>query len=162
MERSRDRFTIHDLEKAANDLGFGPNGTLGVEYDEADVEESFIENAWKECVKKSWRDPDHGSELLRTANEALRILAEARGSEALKKIWENGKDRVMNPERAYDTLEVPKDVDDMMLITVFNMRVCAAPFVFPEQLYTGCVGLDGRVPTGKNEGGIAGHCRDSG
>ena len=122
-ERSRDRFTTTEVERAAADLGFGPSGTLGVDYDETDIEESFIENAWKECVKKSWKDPEHGSEIQRTANEALRIIAESRGSTPLRKVWENGKDRVMNPDRAYDTLEVPKDVDDMMLITIFNMRV---------------------------------------
>jgi len=123
MERSRDRFTIDDVERAAAILGFGLNGPLRVEYDEADVEETFIENAWKECAKRSWRDLEHGSEILRDANEALRILAEARGSETLRKVWESGKERVMNPDKAYDTLEVPKDVDEMMLITVFNMRV---------------------------------------
>ena len=124
MERSRDRFTTDDVERAAAILGFGLHGPLRVEYDEADVEETFIENAWKECVKRSWRDLEHGSVILRDANEALRILAEARGSEALRKVWESGKERVMNPDKAYDTLEVPKDVDEMMLITVFNMRVC--------------------------------------
>lgn len=124
LERSRDRFTVAELDRAAETLGFGMNGPLGVEYDEADVEESFIENAWKECVKRSWREIGNGAELLRTANDALRILAEARGSEALRKVWERGKERVMNPERAYDVLEVPKDVDEMMLITVFNMRAC--------------------------------------
>ncbi|RDB19324.1 putative ubiquitin carboxyl-terminal hydrolase 2 [Hypsizygus marmoreus] len=121
-ERSRDRFTSEDLVKAASVLGFGPEGPLGVDYDD-EIPENFIENAWRECVKKSWRDPEHGSENLRFANEAFRVLAEARGSESLRKIWEAGKDRVMNPERAYDTLEVPKDVDDFMLITVYNMRM---------------------------------------
>jgi ubiquitin carboxyl-terminal hydrolase 25/28 len=123
MERSRDRFTTDDVERAAAWLGFGINGPLRVEYDESDVEESCIVNSWGEWVYRSGRDLEHGSESLREANEALRILAEARGSEALRKVWETGRERVMNPERAYDVLEVPKDVDEMMLITVFNMRV---------------------------------------
>lgn len=133
-ERSRDRFTIEDFNRAAVTLGFGVDGPLGVEYDEADIPESFIEAAWKECVKKSWKDLEHGSELLRAANEAFRILAEARGSETLRKAWEAGKDRMMNPERAYDTLEVPKDVEDSMLITLFNIRVCIFCLSCPKSL----------------------------
>ncbi|GLB43607.1 putative peptidase C19 family protein [Lyophyllum shimeji] len=126
-ERSRDRFTAEDLQRAAQILGFGPEGPLGVDYDETDVEESFLESAWRECIKRSWRDPERGSELLRSANEAFRMLAEARGSESLRRVWETGKDRVMTPEKAYDTLEVPKDVDDFMLITVYNMRMEELP-----------------------------------
>jgi ubiquitin carboxyl-terminal hydrolase 25 len=121
-ERSRDRFTSEDLARAIEILGFGVEGPLGLDFDD-EIPENFIENAWKECLKRSWRDSERGSEMLRGANEALRIVAEARGSEKLKKVWEVGKERVMNPDKAYDTLEVPKDVDDAMLITVFTMRV---------------------------------------
>lgn len=121
-ERSRDRFTLNEVIKAAAALGFGPSGVLKVEY-EAEVEDNFIELAWRACVKQSWKDPDHGGEILREANEALRILAESRGSKALRDIWENEKGRLMSPDKAYDTLEVPKDVPDDMLITVFTMRV---------------------------------------
>ncbi|KAG6880872.1 hypothetical protein C0993_003923, partial [Termitomyces sp. T159_Od127] len=121
-ERSRDRFTTDDVQQAAMILGFGETGVLGVEYSEADVPESFLENAWRDCVKRSWRDPAGGAEMLRSANEAFRVLAEARGSETLRRVWENAKNGVMTPEKAYDTLEVPKDTDDFMLITVYNMR----------------------------------------
>ena len=129
-ERSRDRFTSDDLGKACTILGFGAEGPLKLDFDD-DIPEDFIEGAWKECLKKSWRDPEHGPDMLREANEAFRILAEARGSENLRRIWEAGKERVMNPEKAYDTLEVPKDVDDAMLITVFNMRVRSASACSP-------------------------------
>lgn len=124
MEQSRDRFAAEDVARAADILGFGVGGDLRVEYDDTDVPDDFVENAWKECVKRSWRDHEKGSNLHRDANEAFRILAEARGSVYLRKLWEAGKDRLMNPDRAYDTLEIPKDVDDNMLITVFAMRVC--------------------------------------
>ncbi|KAF8079191.1 hypothetical protein FPV67DRAFT_101469 [Lyophyllum atratum] len=126
-ERSRDRFTFEDLQRAAQTLGFGSEGALRVEYDETDVEESFLESAWRECIKRSWKDTEHGAELLRSANEAFRMLAEARGSETLRRVWEAGKDRVMTPEKAYDTLEVPNNVDDFMLITVYNMRMDELP-----------------------------------
>lgn len=123
LERSRDRFVIEDVANAAAVLGFGADGPLRVEYGEADIPDDFIENAWKECIKRSWRDPAGGSTTQREATEAFRILAESRGSTQLRKAWESGKNTVMTPERAYDTLEIPKDVDDNMLITVYSMRV---------------------------------------
>ncbi|TFK26680.1 ubiquitin C-terminal hydrolase Ubp2 [Coprinopsis marcescibilis] len=121
MESSRNRFTVYEIQTAAQNLGFGHDGFLRVEYDE-DVEEEFVENAWRDAIKRSWKDPLNGSEIQRTANEALRILAEARGSVKLRQLWETGKNS-MSPDRAYDTLEIPKEVDDGMLITVFNMRI---------------------------------------
>jgi hypothetical protein len=154
-ERSRDRFTSEDLARAVAVLGFGADRTLRIDFDD-DISDDFIESAWKECVKRSWRDHTLGSELLREANEALKIIAEARGSAKLRKVWETGKER-MNPEKAYDTLEVPKDVDDLMLITVFNMRVRD----FHLDAISPDPPLDGRasLPASEDERGIAGHCR---
>ena len=123
MEQSRDRFTLEDVDTAARTLGFGGDNVLGVDYDD-EIPDDFVENAWKDSVKRSWRDLEHGSEAQRLTNEAFRILAETRGSVRLRKTWEAGKNKYMNPDRAYNTLEIPKDVDDYMLITVYNMRVC--------------------------------------
>ncbi|KAF8973501.1 hypothetical protein BDZ97DRAFT_1648272 [Flammula alnicola] len=126
MEQSRERFTLEDVTTAAITLGFGVENVLGVEYDE-EIPDEFVENAWKDCVKRAWRDHDHGSETHRLANDSFRILAESRGSIKLRRAWESGKNKYMNPDRAYDTLEIPKDVDDYMLITVYNMRLEETP-----------------------------------
>ncbi|KAL0951889.1 hypothetical protein HGRIS_008546 [Hohenbuehelia grisea] len=125
VERSRDRFTSDEILSAASVLGFGLDGPIKVEFDH-DVPAEFIENAWKDCIRRSWHGLDGGS-LQRSATDALRILAEAIGSPQLRKVWEANKDRIMNPEKAYDTLEVPKDVDDAMLITVYSMRLDEQP-----------------------------------
>ena len=122
MEQSRERFTLEDVDAAAKTLGFGVDNVLGVDYDE-EIPDDFVENAWRDGVKRSWRDPEHGSEVLRLTNEAFKTLAEIRSSIRLRKTWEAGKNKYMNPDRAYNTLEIPKDVDDYMLITVYNMRV---------------------------------------
>jgi ubiquitin carboxyl-terminal hydrolase 25/28 len=122
LEQSRDRFTLEDIDTAAKTLGFGYENVLGVDYDE-EIPDEFVENAWRDSVKRSWREPDNGSDAQRLINEAFRVLAESRSSIELRKAWETGKNKYMNPERAYNTLEVPKDVEDYMLITVFNMRV---------------------------------------
>ena len=127
MEQSRDRFTLEDVDTATTTLGFGAEGVLSVDYDE-EIPEDFVENAWKESVKRAWRDPNN-SDAHRLINEAFRILAETRSSIRLRKSWEAGK-KYMNPDRAYNTLEIPKDVDDYMLITVYNMRV--RQFILPQ------------------------------
>ena len=106
---------------AAATLGFGIGNVLDVVYGEG-VTDQFVGNAWKEAVKRSWRDHEHGSNTW-LVNEAFRILAESRGSIELRKIFENGKNKYMTLDQAYDTLEVLKDVDDFMLITAYNMRV---------------------------------------
>jgi ubiquitin carboxyl-terminal hydrolase 25/28 len=121
MERSRSRFSVYEVEDAARTLGFGHDGDIRLEYDE-DIEDDFVENAWKELIKRAWRDPDTCAETQRRANEALKLLAEARESVRLMNVWETEKNK-MNPDQAYNTLEIPKETDDEMLITVFNMRV---------------------------------------
>ena len=119
MEQTLDCFTLAGLDTAARTLGFGVDNVLGVEYDE-EFPDDVVENAWRDSVKRSWRDPEHGSEMQRLSNEAFRILAETRGSIRLRKIWEDdGK----NPDRAYSALEIQKDVDEYTLITAYNMRV---------------------------------------
>ncbi|KAJ6463744.1 hypothetical protein DFH09DRAFT_1226880 [Mycena vulgaris] len=121
-ETQRGRFTSEDIDIAAATLGFGADGSLKVDYG-ADVPDEFVENAWKECVKKSWRDYEGGSSTQKQATQALKTIADARGSHTLQKVWEHGQRGVMSPERAFETLEVPKDVDEGMLITIFNMRI---------------------------------------
>ncbi|KAH9019093.1 hypothetical protein EDB84DRAFT_1625466 [Lactarius hengduanensis] len=125
-ERERGRFTREDFQEAPGTLGFGPLGTLSVDYDD-DVPDDFVENAWREAVRRAWREGAGAAggdgQRLTLANEAFRRIAEVRGSELLWKKWEQAKDGGMTPERAYATLEVPAEIDDGMLITVFAMRV---------------------------------------
>lgn len=121
-ERSRFRYTHQDLETAIKCLGFGNDGPLSIEFDE-EVSEEFIANAWKDKVRRAWRDPKDGGEIQREANDSFRIVAEERGSVALRKLWEENHGRTMNPDRAYSTLEIPTEVDDAMVLTVFSLRV---------------------------------------
>ncbi|EKM83956.1 hypothetical protein AGABI1DRAFT_67056 [Agaricus bisporus var. burnettii JB137-S8] len=125
-ESTRERFTTEELENAAAVLGFGMNYDLGVELDN-DVEDEFVESAWKEAIKKSWKDPDNGADLQRKANEALRIIAEAQGRHKLRQVWQAKKLSLMSPDRAYKVLEVPENVDENMLITVFALRIQERP-----------------------------------
>ncbi|KAL1708102.1 hypothetical protein EV121DRAFT_255015 [Schizophyllum commune] len=125
IENSRNRFTQPDLERAVAQLGFGPEGSLRVDYDN-DIDDEFVANAWRARVKEAMHDTVDGANKLREANEAFRIVAEARGSVALHGMWEYSKS-MMTADRAYKLLEIPEDTEDEMVITVFNMRLEERP-----------------------------------
>lgn len=125
-ERSRNRFTEEDLKNSISVLGFGKDGPLRVELD-ADVDDDFIAEAWKDCIRRAWRDANNGSQQQRDANDAFRTIAESRGSTKLRQMWEESSKNVMDPNRAYTILEVPAETDETMLITVFVMRLEEQP-----------------------------------
>ncbi|KIJ66462.1 hypothetical protein HYDPIDRAFT_86199 [Hydnomerulius pinastri MD-312] len=125
-ERSRNRYTEEDLQGAIRVLGFGKENSLGIDY-EHDIDDDFVTGAWRDAVRRAWRDPKDGSQRLRDANDAFRILAESRGSVKLRKLWEDASRNVMDPSRAYTVLEVPSEVDETMLLTVFMMRMEEQP-----------------------------------
>lgn len=118
---SRYRYTYSDLTEAKQELGFGSH--LGVELEE--VEDDFIISAWKDIINRSYRNPDSSSGVERRANQALRIVAAERRSAKLMTVWEDyvNNPKAMNPDRAFATLEVPRDVDEEMLLTVYSFRV---------------------------------------
>ncbi|KAI0328424.1 cysteine proteinase [Cubamyces sp. BRFM 1775] len=121
-ERSRFRFTPDDLREAAKFLGFGRDGELNVELDD-EVDDDFIAQAWRSARQRAWQDPSNATTRRAQLNEALRLIAEHRGSEKLLKVWNDEKGSGMSPDTAYSTLEVPRDVDETMLLTVYSMRV---------------------------------------
>ena len=88
-EESRDRFTLENVATAARTLGFGLDNVLGVDYDD-EIPDDIVENAWRDSVKRSRRDLEHGFEMQCLSNDAFRILAETRGSIRLRKTWETG------------------------------------------------------------------------
>ena len=125
-ERTRDRFTRDDFLKAASALGFGHDGPLRVEFDEG-VEEEFIVSAWRDGIRRSWKDETNGSATRRDLNDALRVIADVRGSVEMHQVWEREKGSIMTVDTAYSTLGVSKEMDENTLITVFDMRVSEIP-----------------------------------
>ncbi|TFK84094.1 cysteine proteinase [Polyporus arcularius HHB13444] len=120
-ERERCRFTPEDYVRAANTLGFGRDSELGVELD-ADVDDEFIAQAWRSARQRAWQRSDAHTRRAEL-NDALKVVAEMRASKALLKIWSEEKGTGMSPETAYSTLEVPNDVEESILLTVYSMRV---------------------------------------
>lgn len=124
-ERERFRSTPEDYVDAAQKLGFGRDGEVGVELD-SDVDDEFVARAWRSARQRAWQlTADEGSKRRATLNDALKIIGEQRGSQALLKVWADEKGTGMSPETAYGTLDVPKDVEEGILLTVFSMRVRA-------------------------------------
>ena len=123
QERTRNRYTEENRLGAIRTLGFGKDNLLRVDYED-DIDEDFLAGAWKDCLKRAWRDPKDGAQRLRDANDAFRIVAESRGSVNLRKVLEDSLRDGIDPSRALTILEVPAETDDAMLMTVFVMRVC--------------------------------------
>lgn len=121
-ERTRNRFTRDDFLKAVSMLGFGHDGPLRVDFDES-VEEEFIISAWRDGIRRSWKDEVNGCATRRELNDALRVIADVRGSAEIYRIWEREKGSIMTVDTAYSTLGVSKEMDENTLITVFDMRV---------------------------------------
>ena len=150
MEKSKDRWTPDDYEEALGVLGFGPDRPLQLEISEIDAE--FFENAYKNLLRQTWRPQPGGygygvggdaapgdklswnhdvkmrmgpDERRKFLKESLRIVAEGTGRpsfyDVYKKICEPWAG--MDPEKAYTTLDVPKDTTDDMLLTVHQLRV---------------------------------------
>lgn len=119
-EESRGRFTLDDIDRAIHILGFGEGGTLQIPYDST-VSDEFIENAWTHVVKESWKTCSEQTQ--KEADESLRILAQIRSSKYLMNRYEHARKNMMNPSKAYQALEVPEDVDEAMLLTIYSMRV---------------------------------------
>ena len=73
--------------------------------------------------QRAWQVPSEATRRRAELNDALKIVAETRESMKLLKVWEDEKGSGMSPEMAYSTLDVPRDVDETLLLTVYSMRV---------------------------------------
>ena len=124
---TRNRYSFDNLENSTRVLGFGKDGPLRLEYD-TDVDEEFIENAWRDVLKRARKDMSAaGTETINNVNEAFCRIAESRGSVQLHQKWEQARDGVMTPEQACTTLGADDitTLDDGFLITLYSLRVCA-------------------------------------
>jgi hypothetical protein len=122
MERSRDRFTLEDVDTAARTLGFGVDNVLGLNYDD-EIPEDIVENAWRDSVKRSWRDFEHGSKVQKIANEAFRILAEARGSIRLRKMWEAGKTMTQTNQQQFQATQLQFETITSSLLNTVSRTI---------------------------------------
>jgi ubiquitin carboxyl-terminal hydrolase 25/28 len=125
-ERERDRFTHADFSRAVGALGFGEDNDLRLEFD-AETDDIFIQQAWRDALRRAWRDPLKGEEKRREVNAAFKMVAMSRGSKEMMKAWAtNDAVSSMSPERAYQLLGVSSQVDEDTLIAVFNMQASDA------------------------------------
>ncbi|KAH8099848.1 cysteine proteinase [Cristinia sonorae] len=125
QEKSRGRWSKEDLKRGAAVLGFGLDNALGVDLDD-EVDEEFILRAWKDGLKRSWTMED-GNERRMQLYDALKILSELKSSKRLLDAWTHEKGSGMSPDAAYLALQVSKEVEDDMLITVYTFAVQDQP-----------------------------------
>ncbi|KAG8938950.1 ubiquitin-specific protease ubp2, partial [Tulasnella sp. 408] len=136
QEDSRGRWSTDDLNRAAMLLGFLQ------EEDLSTIGEVQLPPNYREDLRDAWlaRVKEANTELAenrinrqmaddrkRELRESFRILAEYSGTPELvqgfrdtMRIYGNG---MVDVQDAYNTLEVPKELDEDMVITIFNMRV---------------------------------------
>ena len=121
LETSRGRWGPDAIRTSYTALGFGAQHVLRADWNE-EIDDDFTFNAWKDAVRRTWVDSTSSSQKRRDLNEALRILAESRGSSKLLSLLDQHKGD-MDPDQAYRTIDVPQQTEDGMLLMVFQMRV---------------------------------------
>ena len=120
--KERGRFTMEEHAGHARILGFGRDCNLGVELD-SDVEDDFIAQAWRRARQRTWLTAADQTAKRAQLDDALRVVAQQRGSVALVDIWNEERGSGMLPETAYQMLDVPREADETTLLTAYKMRV---------------------------------------
>ncbi|CAE6445699.1 unnamed protein product [Rhizoctonia solani] len=125
MESSKGRWSQTELQAAAENLGFGADNAIGVDYIPEEADDDYLFSAFQGVRKQAGNDAVKRSEIERS----LRILAESRASEMLMKRY----DEIMAPnymdtDEAYRVLEVSRDVDDDTLVVVYQVRIEDSPY----------------------------------
>src|SRR6185437_9767553 len=125
MEQSRGRWWTEQIETSSKLLGFGKDNDLKLDWSN-EIEDSFLVSAWKDSMRRAWDEPSSSRQRRIELSAAATILAEQRGSrEVIEEL--RSLDPDMDPEQAFRILEVPNDVEEGMLVMVYQLRVCA-PF----------------------------------
>ncbi|KAI1783809.1 hypothetical protein LXA43DRAFT_1129550 [Ganoderma leucocontextum] len=112
-EKERYRFTIDEHTGYARMLGFGRDNDLGVELD-SDVDDEFIAQAWRSARQRAWLNAADASQKRAQLNDALKVVAEQRGSVALIRVCVEEKGSGMSLETAYQTIEDQPSQSDKM------------------------------------------------
>ena len=124
--KQRGRFTMEEHAAYARVLGFGRDNSLGVELDGPDdgpADDAFIAQAWRRARQRTWLTAADQAEKRAQLDDALRLVAEQRGSVALVEVWREEKGSGMAPETAYQLLGVPAEADETVLLEAYYMRV---------------------------------------
>lgn len=119
---------MQQIAVAADSLGFGENRQLKVEWS-SDIDDDYLMSAWKDAMRRAWDDPPTSKQRRAELTAAALVLAEQRESRTIiQQLRTYSLD--MDPEQAYRVLEVPKDVEEGMLLMVYQLRVCQKFGVF--------------------------------
>jgi ubiquitin carboxyl-terminal hydrolase 25/28 len=94
---------------------------LKVEWSD-EIEEEFLIGAWRDAMRRAWDEPSTSRQRRTDLTTSAKVLAEQRGSKkVIQELRSSNPD--MDPEQAFRVLEVPNDVDEGMLLMVYQLRV---------------------------------------
>lgn len=125
-EKSKGYWVKSDRDKALKMLGFGDDGPLRIEFDESDVDGSFLMNAYITACNtvNTTAQLDERDAELRGLKDAVLIAAQSTGKEDLVDYVEKElQKRMRDPAQAYATLGAAREMDDEILLAVFSLRV---------------------------------------
>lgn len=135
IEISRGVWTVETLRECAVLLGLAQQseeGVVGVLFGD-DPDPAIIRDAWLKKVKDlnadfaagRVRDKEALGQRKHELKEAYRIVSEGTGKAQVVAAYEDAIKLYgsMDITEAYQTLEVPAELDDEMIVTIFAMRV---------------------------------------
>ncbi|KAF8323953.1 cysteine proteinase [Clavulina sp. PMI_390] len=130
VEKSKGYWTNSDYHQAIRLLGFGDDGYLRMEFEPNEVDGQFIVNAFSAAYNllNQNSDPSRLDIERKDLREAALIAAQSTKKEDLVAYVDKevGK-RTRDPATAYTTLGANKDMDDDLVLAIFNMRAVDEP-----------------------------------
>ncbi|WWC61766.1 uncharacterized protein I303_104351 [Kwoniella dejecticola CBS 10117] len=144
-ERSLDKYSSDEVDKAYNLIGYTPEYTETLCVLPSEAPDDHILDLHKKAVQSS-----STSQEKQDLSKALIILGRERGSELMKTLGENGQ-TLMSVQEAYSALSCPEDAVDDGLLMQYEMAVNEYPG--KAEHYKNCLSIIADAP-GRERPGV--------
>ncbi|WVF71581.1 hypothetical protein IAT40_006389 [Kwoniella sp. CBS 6097] len=143
-ERSLNKYTIDDVQKAYDAIGYTSSHAEMITVHAQEAPEEYILDMHKKAMQAA-TSPHERSELSR----ALILIGRERGSEVMKRLGESGQ-TLMSVEEAYAALSCPMDAVDDGLLMQYEMAVSEYPGKADH--YRSCLSIIANAPNQERPG----------